>query len=948
MAQQWALIGNTVIACAYAAICMAILVPVVRAGQLRSNRLAVATALIFFSCAVGHALHAAAYWTASFDAAAMPGMHDVTGWSLWPTAVWDTLTAVVGIYYWTLRRNYAVLLGGTGALFVDPAEQQRRHDIELRERVADARAEAEAERDAQAAMLAAVIANSQSLIYVKDLDGHYLLANTTFETAFHLQPGEIIGHTDEYLDPQRAPAWRANDRRAHHQPVHLEETAGDRTYESNKFPLYDPSGRLYAICGVSLDVTDLRNAMQAAEHARDQAVRQSQVKSDFLATMSHEIRTPMNGVLGLATLLMNTDLDGTQRRYATGIHSAGNALLGVINDILDFSKIEAGKVVLDPTDFDLTAVLAETAALVTPGADDKGLKVVTRRGPGLPATVRGDAGRLRQILLNLAGNAVKFTGKGSVTLRADRTATRPGADALVIRFEVTDTGIGITPDDARQLFQPFTQADASTTRTYGGTGLGLAISRRLTEAMGGTIGVDSEPGQGSTFWCEIPFEPAAGTPTGTVADTSGLRLLVVGAARPDRTALVADLRPWQLRVTTADTAAAAITTLRDAAGHGRPYDVLILDADPGDVDTAGLARMVHADDTIPAVHTVVLNETPPAGRGDDPGTPTYLPKPVHRSALYDLLAQSMAAVVPAPVPHHVTPPAPATRGTVLLVEDNDINQMVAVGILTGLGYHADVAGDGVEACEMAAAGRYDAILMDCRMPRMDGFTATAELRRREQAERLPHVPVIAMTASALVADRDRCLAAGMDDYLAKPVNPAELAGALHRWITDPAGAPTTPDGAPYPAPPAAVSGPAAPAPVSRPAAPAAASGPAPLELDDDPIGRRLDELAGDRTEPEEALVRRLVTSFLDRAPRHLTAIGDGYRADDAKTVEDQAHSLKGAAGNIGAIGVMEACRRIEDAARTGELSAAIADDLRTLQLELGLADERLREVLTPA
>jgi two-component system sensor histidine kinase/response regulator len=205
-----------------------------------------------------------------------------------------------------------------------------------------------------------------------------------------------------------------------------------------------------------------------------------------------------------------------------------------------------------------------------------------------------------------------------------------------------------------------------------------------------------------------------------------------------------------------------------------------------------------------------------------------------------------------------------------------------------------------------------------------------------------------MTASALVADRDRCLAAGMDDYLAKPVNPAELAGALHRWITDPAGAPTTPDGAPDPAPPAAVSGPAAPAPVSRPAAPAAASGPAPLELDDDPIGRRLDELAGDRTEPEEALVRRLVTSFLDRAPRHLTAIGDGYRADDAKTVEDQAHSLKGAAGNIGAIGVMEACRRIEDAARTGELSAAIADDLRTLQLELGLADERLREVLTPA
>jgi PAS domain S-box-containing protein len=892
VATHLTLLGNLVIACAYTAICTAILIPVARAGHPRANRLAVATALIFFTGAVGHALHAAA--------ALRPGPHHTTGWIPWPTAAWDILTAAAGIYYWTLRRTYGALLG-TG-------DQHRHHDIELRERVAEGRAQAEGERDAHAAMLRAVIANSQSAIYVKNLDGRYLLTNKTFQDTFGVTEDEILGQTDHYLDPELAPTWRANDRRAHHGPVNIEETDGTgRHYDSRKFPLYDANGTLYAICGVSLDVTDLHEATRTAEHARDEALAQSQIKSDFLATMSHEIRTPMNGVLGLATLLLGTDLDTTQRRYATGIHSAGNALLGVINDILDFSKIEAGKVILDNHDFDLGAVLADTAALVTPAADDKGLTVVTRRGPHLPATVRGDGGRLRQILINLAGNAVKFTGKGSITVRADLVPTRPGSDAHVIRFEVTDTGIGITPTDAEHLFQPFTQADASTTRTYGGTGLGLAISRRLTEAMGGTIGVDSEPGQGSTFWCEIPFEPATG-PTTTPAHTTGLRILVTGTG-PDRTDLEADLRRWHMTVTTADTATEAVQTLRDAARSGRPYDLLLLDADPGDVDTGGLARLVAADPAIPAVHTVVLNDRPPTGP-TGPGAPTYLPKPVHRSALYDLLAQSLTAT-PAPVTS-IPAPAPATRGTVLLVEDNDINQMVAVGVLTSLGYHADIAGDGRQACDMAAAGHYDAILMDCRMPTMDGFAATAEIRRHEQ-DTGRHTPIIAMTASALVADRDRCLAAGMDDYLAKPVNPGQLDAALHRWITDTPAADTV----------------------------------TVAHDTTDPIGRRLDELAGDHTPPETALVQRLVSSFRTRAPAHLAALTDAYAAGDHARVEDQAHSLKGAAGNIGATAVMEVCQRLEDDARAGHLPERMADDLRTLRLELDQVDLRLQEILSP-
>ncbi|MFI5938428.1 ATP-binding protein [Actinoplanes sp. NPDC051494] len=906
MALQWALVGNIVIACAYAAITLAILVPVVRAGQVRTNRLAGATAMIFFSCAVGHALHAVMYWQAAYTASGMPVMHEESGWPMWPSATWDVLTAAVGVYYWSLRRNYGVLLAGTGALFEDPHEQQRRHDLELREQVAAGRAQAEAERDAQAAMLLAVITNSQSAIYIKDLDGRYLLANETFQRAFGLTEAQILGRTDVDLDPSLAPVWRANDLLAHAGPVHMEEVlesadGGRRLFESNKFPLFDADGELTAICGVSLDVTELRRATETAELARDEAVAQSQIKTEFLATMSHEIRTPMNGVLGLASLLMGTDLDAAQRRYAAGIHSAGNALLGVINDILDFSKIEAGKVVLDPGDFDLGALLAETAALVAPAAEDKGLTVVTRRGPQLPRTVRGDGGRVRQVLLNLAGNAVKFTGKGSVTIRADLAGDR---DHPVVRFEVTDTGIGITPADAQRLFEPFTQADASTTRVYGGTGLGLAISKQLAEAMGGTIGVDSEPGQGSTFWCVIPFEPAQGDETVPAPDTAGLRVLLVGTG-PERPALEADLRRWHLTVTGADTGPAAMTALLQAATRGRPYDVLLLDADAGDVDTSGLARAVEAEQGIPTVHVVVQGAAPAAGA---PGNVTYLPKPVHRSDLYDVLAQCPAV----PVAVMTVPAVAAVKGTVLLVEDNDINQMVAVGVLTALGYETDVAGDGVRALEMAATRGYDAILMDCRMPRMDGFTATAELRRREAAG-APRTPVIAMTASALVADRERCLAAGMDDYLSKPVNPVELEHALDRWV----------QGSP-----------------ALPALPEAVTG-----HQDDPVGRRLDELAGDHTGPELALVDRLVESFLQRAPRHLAALRAALAGGAVTAFEEEAHTFKGAAGNIGAAAVAAICDGIEETARSGSLPEALDGELNRLEEELRWVERRLHLVL---
>ncbi len=490
--------ANAVVSLAYFGIFFAIALPLVRHGQLLSNKLGAATAAIFFSCGVGHGLHVVhtvlpllGSDSPEAFAARTVSFHDVA---------WSCLTALIGLYYWTLRRTYGALMQGA-TLFEDLEAKRRRTELAAQRAVLAARSEAEAERDAQAAMLRGIVDSDQTLIYAKDLDGRYLLTNLAFERAFGLTAGELIGRTDQHLDPELATVWRSNDLQARQGRYEVEEIAetreGRRYYESTKFPLHDGAGRLYGTCGVSSDVTVSRRSVEVLQEAHEQALAASRHKSAFLATMSHEIRTPLNGVLGLTSLLLTSPLNNEQRLWATQAQRSGQDLLRIVNDVLDLAKVESGRVVLEQLPFDL-AELAQAAVDVVGRHASRGLRLVVEVDPLVPVRRLGDPARLRQVLVNLVGNAVKFTAQGSVTVRV-------GQQDDDVLLQVSDTGIGMTAEQTDRLFTAFTQADASTTRRYGGTGLGLAIVRGLVDAMGGAVQVRSTVGGGSTFTVVLPL-----------------------------------------------------------------------------------------------------------------------------------------------------------------------------------------------------------------------------------------------------------------------------------------------------------------------------------------------------------------------------------------------------------------------------------------------------------
>jgi signal transduction histidine kinase/CheY-like chemotaxis protein len=534
------------------------------------------------------------------------------------------------------------------------------------------------------------------------------------------------------------------------------------------------------------DISERRHAERALASARDEALAAARVKSQFVAMVSHEIRTPMNGVIGLTALLLDTPLQPAQLRYAQAIRTSGRALLTIINDILDFSKIEAGKISLVEADFELDKLLESVVQVAAEAGRDKDLEVVGYYPPGLPTAVRGDGGRLRQALLNLLGNAVKFTEHGEVLIRANPAADAPDGRPQVT-FAVFDTGIGISPDDLPLLFEPFSQVDAATNRQFGGTGLGLPIARQLIELMGGRLDVQSQPGRGSQFSFTMPLSLQSGAPAqrALASCLSARRLLIVDDNPTGRQLLSEHASAWGMDPTAVSDGHIALSRLREAAEQRRPYDATIIDQQMAGLSGVELTRQIIADPTIATTKLVLL--TSGSYQEDEAaaaaGAAAVLPKPICPSQIYncllDLLGPQAAGTADLAEPSPARDRVSRDRGLILLAEDNEINQVVAADNLSMLGYRVDIARNGLEAIRLATTKPYQAILMDCQMPTMDGYTATAQIRGQEQPGQ--HIPIIAMTAGALAEDKRRCLAAGMDDYLTKPIDPAELHAALSRW-----------------------------------------------------------------------------------------------------------------------------------------------------------------------
>jgi two-component system, sensor histidine kinase and response regulator len=750
-----------------------------------------------------------------------------------------------------------------------------------------------------------IVDHAVEVIYNVDVHGRFTFINESAQTIAGLPAEELIGrHFSELVRPdfrQQALELYAHQLQQRIKHTYFEFPAvfpdGRELWLGQNVQLMERVEGLAGFQAVARDITDRRRIDSELARARDMAIDSARLKSEFLANMSHEIRTPMNGIIGMSGLLLDTGLTGEQREIAGTIRGSAESLLSIINDILDFSKIEAGRLTFDESDFDVRDAVESALDLVVEQAHAKGIELAAVVAGDVPL-VRGDAGRLRQVITNLAGNAVRFTRQGEVVARAELEASGP--DSVTLRFEIRDTGIGIAPADQARLFQPFTQADMSSSRRYGGTGLGLAISRQLVELMGGEIGVESRLGEGSRFRFTVRL-PRASVPAVPERSLPGTRVLLVEAHVATREGLERQLATWHIPSAATSSGTDALTSLREAALGGEAFDIAIIDEHLPDMDGLDLASLVRDDALLARTRIVLLttftshrDRTRIAGAGVE----RALTKPVKRAALFETLAAPLSEPDARRLHQHAQPasqetPHMRTVRRILVAEDNAVNQRVAVRQLQKLGYAADAVGNGLEAIDALNRIPYDLILMDCQMPEMDGYHATAEIRRREGSRR--HTAIVAMTANALEGDRDRCLAAGMDDYIPKPVREAELERVLLRWL---------PDDEP--------------------------------SIDPEAI-KSLREI----DDGKDDLLREVIELFAGETPPRLAAILDSANAGDPEALWRAAHALRSGAANLGATRVVRLCDMLEKRGRAGhlegvttlvvELQPAVEEALRALQ-----------------